>query len=232
MICLTSKGHWLASAGPASRPTIARAIASFLMSLSPPFAGYLRLHKLPCPSEGSPGAAGGWKKSWIRCASLGVTLGTAASSATDEQDEVGKEALTLEGASVAPREHFPHRREVVGSGHRADPVALVVVLLHLAVLPDDHGGHGLAALDRGDVEALDAVRRSGQVEGPFQLVQHDLQPVAAGQQVRLQGQRRVLLGHAHQLALLAALGGVELDPAAPALAEPLRGERRLRRLLG
>src|SRR5262249_2273428 len=38
------------------------------------------------PPEGSPSAgavAAGWKKSWMRCASLGVTFGTAASSATD-----------------------------------------------------------------------------------------------------------------------------------------------------
>ena len=53
------------------------------MSLSPPFVGTAVVRNSRGSAEGSATGAAGWKKSWMRCASLGVTLGTDASSATE-----------------------------------------------------------------------------------------------------------------------------------------------------
>src|SRR5207244_5455429 len=50
-------------------------------SFPPSGAGPRSLSKPVAAGDGSS-AACGWKCSWIRCASLGVTFGTAASSAT------------------------------------------------------------------------------------------------------------------------------------------------------
>ena len=71
------------------------------------------------------------------------------------------------------------------------------------------------------------MRRPGQAERALDVLQDHLLAVAAREQVRLERERRVLLGHAHQVALAPALGRLELHPAAAPLNEPLHGQVRL-----
>ncbi len=76
------------------------------------------------------------------------------------------------------------------------------------------------------------MRRPRQPERALEVLQHHLLPVAAREQVALQGQRRVLLRHRHQVALASALGRGQLHPPAPALGEPLAGQLRFRQGFG
>src|SRR3990172_2770103 len=82
--CLISFGHWNACAAPALSTSAATAITTVSFFIpSPPRGAY------PLPSPQQPAAVSGsteagWKWAKIRCASLGVTLGTAASSATED----------------------------------------------------------------------------------------------------------------------------------------------------
>ncbi len=71
----------------------------------------------------------------------------------------------IRSGSVPPSSSaFPYRRRRTSAiiakssapGHGADLEALVVVLLHAAGFPDDHGADRLLPLDVRDVEALDA----------------------------------------------------------------------------
>src|SRR5919108_3003889 len=109
-----------------------------------------------------------------------------AAAAVDE-DEVGQHASLLERLAEPPAEHLAQRAEVVGAAHRADLESLVVVLLHRAVFPDHERADLLGALDVGDVVALDAVRRAGQIERARQLLLHELLAVSAWEQEVLQG---------------------------------------------
>src|SRR5207237_1651500 len=57
-------------------------------------------------------------------------------------------------------------------------------------------------------------------------------PVAAGQQVGRERQRRVLLRHGHELALAPALGSEELDAPGTSPGQPLEDQIRLGNLGG
>ena len=94
--------------------------------------------------------------------------------------------------------------------------------LHPAVFADDHRRHGLAALDRRDVEALDAARQRRQAEDRAQRLERVV--VGGGVLVEARAGRRagVARRQIEQAALLAALRHDE--PHAPA------GARRQPRL--
>ncbi len=101
-----------------------------------------------------------------------------------------------------------------GRPKTTNPKLPILVPLHPAVLADDHRRHGLAALNRRDVETLDAPRNRGQSE------------LAAKRLERLEVRRRDLVearavrelgvarGQLHQRALVTAPG--DKDPHAPA----------------
>src|SRR5207245_5156439 len=112
----------------------------------------------------------------------------------------------------ATRERLGHRGEVVGAGDGADPEALVVVLLHSAVFPDDHRADLLGSLDVRDVVALDTVRETGQVERALELLEDQLLAVVPGEQTVLERDRRVRLGHGDELPLAPALRRQYLHP--------------------
>src|SRR5262249_52738239 len=87
-----------------------------------------------------------------------ASAGTQLTATAVEQDEVREGPAVLEGLAVPPAEHLGHHREIVGARHGPDLESLVVLLLHPAALPDDHGADGLLSLDVRDVETLDPVR--------------------------------------------------------------------------
>jgi hypothetical protein len=127
--------------------------------------------------------------------------GVELTSAAVDQDQVRQHAPLLQCLREAPRQHLGHRREVVGAGDGADAEALVVVLLHPAVFPDDHRAHLLGPLDVGDVVALDPIRQPGQAERALELLEHELLAVVTREQPVLERDRGVRLGHRHELPL-------------------------------
>ena len=93
------------------------------------------------------------------------------------------------------------------------------LLVHLAVFPDDQGGHGFSALDVGDVEALDAAGQLGEHEDVGERLLNGLArglEDAEALDVRLLG---VLAGQIDEGALFAALRDGDLDAMAGALGE-------------
>jgi hypothetical protein len=92
-----------------------------------------------------------------------------------DQHQVGRVGEALPGVDAllpllqvvgeAPGEDLGHRGEVVLAVESADLEAAVVGALGQPVLHDDHGADDLRARQVGDVVALDAQRRLGQVEG-------------------------------------------------------------------
>ena len=70
---------------------------------------------------------------------------------------------------VAARDYLAHGSKIVHAFDGADDEFAVVRLLHLAVFPHHHRGHGFRALNVGDVEALDALGQFGQAEGFLQF---------------------------------------------------------------
>ena len=153
-------------------------------------------------------------------------------AAAVDQDQIRQGRPLLQRPREPPREDFAERGEVVRAGDALDAEPLVVVLLHAPVFPHDHGADLLAALDMGDVVALDPVREPGQRERAAQLLEHDLLAVVAGEEMVLERDGRVRLRHRDELALRPPLGHQELDSAAGERGEPLRRELGLRELLG
>src|SRR5260370_33920387 len=144
-----------------------------------------------------------------------------------DQNQVRQRVYLLQRLREPPREDLAQRGEFVGACDRPDAEALVVVLLHPPVLPRDQRADLLRALDVGDVVALDPVGRAREVERAPQLLQHDLLAVVAREEVVLQRERRVLLGHGDELAPPAALRPQDLDPPARQPPDPPRAPRAL-----
>ena len=67
-------------------------------------------------------------------------------------------------------------------------------------------------------------------ELPAELLGHDLAPARSGEEVRLEGEGRVLLRHGDELALPPALGDQELHASLAELGQPLPEQRLLRDL--
>ena len=116
----------------------------------------------------------------------------------------------------AAAEDLLHRGEVVGHAllQAADVEAPVVGLLRRAALEDDHRGDRVRAHQVGDVEALDAQRQRVEPQRLLQAVERldALLAAALGLQALLvERQQRVALGQLEDPALVAALGGADLD---------------------
>ena len=92
-----------------------------------------------------------------------------------DEDEIGKRPALLEDLAVPALHHLVHGGEIVR--HRRpggvapcpagtqDPVLPVLSRPHPPVFAHDHRRHGLAALNRGDIEALNAPRQGSEREG-------------------------------------------------------------------
>ena len=148
------------------------------------------------------------------------------SLAAVDQDQIGKRPAVLEDLAIPPQHDFVHRGEVVedagievrGSGSvrfgpsaatsslaSSDPELPVLGPLHPAVFADHHRRDGLAALDRGDVEALDASRNRRQVQDGAQCFERVVVGGDGLVEARLVGDLRVARGQIQQPALFAAL---------------------------
>ena len=117
--------------------------------------------------------------------------------------------------SEPPRDDLRHRREVVLPVQAPDAELPVVRLLGHGVLEHDHGADRRLALDRRDVEALDADRQALQVERLPELLERLDSPEAGPLRLHrlgLEREARVLLGELLEPPLLTALGRTDLDP--------------------
>ena len=103
----------------------------------------------------------------------------------------------------------------------ADPELPVLRPLHPTVLADHHRRHGLAPLDRGDVEALDAPRRRRQPERLLERGEGRLLRPSVRAEARLVGEGRVAAGQVEQRPLVAAPGDGEAHAPAGARGEPV-----------
>ncbi len=113
-------------------------------------------------------------------------------------------------------------REVVGPLDGLDAEPPVLAAARLALLEDDHAADRFAALEVADVVALDAGRRAGQAERVGQLLERGQRLALVDQPAGLLLRERlggVARGERHQLALLAALGELEMDRTAAAVGE-------------
>src|SRR5204862_7978904 len=90
-----------------------------------------------------------------------------------DDEEVGHPA-PLAHLPEAPAQHLGDGREVVGPDDRANAVQAVAGLRRLPLVEGDDGARRLAALERRDVEALDALRGVCEVEPRAQLLRHAL----------------------------------------------------------
>ncbi len=95
-----------------------------------------------------------------------------------------------------------------------DPELPILPAPHPPVLADDHRRHGFAALNRRDVEALDAPRQRRQREHVLQRLERVVLRRLRLVEARLVGERGVAVGEIDEAALLAALR--HDDPHAPA----------------
>ena len=132
-----------------------------------------------------------------------------------------------------PRDHLPHRREVVHPLLAADPELAVVRLLRQPVLEDDHRADVVLPHRGRDVEALDPERQRLEVERLAQLLERLDAPqpaLLALREVAREHVERVLVGEPLQAPLLAALGGADLDPRAAPLRQQLRERRQVARV--
>ena len=130
----------------------------------------------------------------------------------------------------AAQEHLLVAGEVVRALDRADPEAAVVPGPRPALLEDDHAADRLGALERADVVALDAHRRTRQVERRRELLERSERAALIGQPAGLlagQGLGGVADRQLHELALLAAPRDPQVHrPGAPLGQERLeRGDR-------
>ena len=141
--------------------------------------------------------------------------------------------LLLEVAGEAAAHDLGHGGGVVGA--LGDREAAVVGLLGQPVLEHDHAGHDVGALDVRDVDALDAQRGVGQLEGLLQLGEREraggevagpLHPVPG------EGLLGVALDGLHEVALVAALGHPQRHLAAAQLLEQLGVDVGVLRELG
>src|SRR4029453_681214 len=138
----------------------------------------------------------------------------------------------LQRLGEPPREYLAQRGEVVSAGDGADAEALVVVLSYIPVLPHDHRADLLGPLDVGDVVALDAIGGPRQAERAAQLLQDVLLAIVPRQQMVLQRDGRVGLGHRHELAPCAALRRGQRHAPPGQAGEPLGDELSLGDRLG
>src|SRR5712691_10623282 len=78
-----------------------------------------------------------------------------------DQNQIRERTALLEHLPVASLHDLAHRGEIVGpelGARAADPEFPVLALPHAPVFADNHRRDGLAALNRGDIEAIDAAR--------------------------------------------------------------------------
>ena len=108
-----------------------------------------------------------------------VRRGVQLADAAVDQDQARQRSVFLLQPGVAPCHHFAHGGEIVVAVNRADDELAVVGLLHPAVFPHHHAGHLVGALDVRDVEALDALRRLGQLERILQRLLNRLRRTAS-----------------------------------------------------
>ena len=125
----------------------------------------------------------------------------------------------------APRDHLPHRREVVLAVEAPDRERPVVRLLRLRVDEHGHRGDDVAPLQVRDVEALDPHRQALEVERLAQALERldPAQSLLLGRR-RLVGERqlRVLGGELGEPLLLAARRRPHLDRCSAELGEEAR----------
>ncbi len=141
-----------------------------------------------------------------------------AEAAVDEHQRGHRFVVFLE-ALVSAVDDLAHGGEVVDAGDGFDLELAVVGLLHGALFPDDHGGYGFGPLDVGDVEALDAFGGLGEHEGVLEGFLHVLDAGLKDAEALVVGLLGVLADEIDEGALVAALGGGDLDFFAAALAE-------------
>ena len=96
--------------------------------------------------------------------------GVQLAEAAVDQDQAGHGPPSRPAGGVTAVDDFAHGGEIVVAPFAADDELAVVGFLHAAVFPDDHGGHGVGALDVGDVEALDALGRRGQSQSAIRAL--------------------------------------------------------------
>ena len=103
---------------------------------------------------------------------------------------------------------------------RRDAVLPVVALSHAPVLAHHHRGHGLAALNRRDVEALDPPRNGRQRQRGPQRFQRVVLRKARVDEPRLIRHLRIAIRQLDQAALLTTLRHQHLHPAPRAFGQP------------
>src|SRR5580704_7468077 len=91
------------------------------------------------------------------------------------QNQAGKRLSFILQTMIAALDRFLHAGEIVAQtafgffltiphGFAANNELTVVGLLHAARFPDNHRSHGVGALNMRNIEALNSLRRSGQIE--------------------------------------------------------------------
>ena len=114
---------------------------------------------------------------------------------------------------------FAHGGEIVYAEHGHDFEFAVGGLVHLAVFPDHERGHGLRALNVGDVEALDAAGELGEHQGVGEgLLNGFARGLEDAEALRV-GLLGVLAGEVDEGSLFSALRDGDLDAVAGALGE-------------
>jgi len=147
----------------------------------------------------------------------GQRHGELALAAIDD-DQVRQIGLFFAAAEAA-LEHFEHHAEVVATGRFVDGFdakMAIEILIRLAVDEGHHGPDGVSAVNRRNIEALDALRIAFQAQLGLEFAQHGLarffliMPLGK----TLPG---VFFRHLHQVAPVAPLRAEDLDPLALAL---------------
>ena len=143
-------------------------------------------------------------------------------------EQVGTRAKALVGHAlrrVAAAQHFLHAEEVVGLLELGTHLeATILPLVGTTIGENHHRGHGEAAMQGRDVEALDAKRRPIEGKGAFQLEKclvGAVVRIARANHVAHEGMAGVFLRHLKQGALLATLRTMQTAHAAALVGKPL-----------
>jgi hypothetical protein len=115
-------------------------------------------------------------------------------------------------AGVAAPHGFAHAGEIVVAPFAANNEFAIVRLFHVAVLPYDHGGHGVGALNMGDVETLDPFWSFGQVERGSEPFSYDFRAWFQHTKTLFERVTRVFLHEIEECMFGAALRRGDLHP--------------------
>jgi hypothetical protein len=142
-----------------------------------------------------------------------------------DHEEVRKVAF-LAPRGEPPLQDVPHAREVVTGCVAADAVAPIARLVGPTLVDCDHRSDGGTALERRDVDALDALRGAPQIESAAQLLGRVGEPVALVPPLG-EGLSRVRPRHLDEPSPLTAHRDQDLHLPAAALPEKLGPGRRV-----